>query len=59
MDSEMPIMDGYQATEIIKMNNQSVVIVGMSGHSGEQHYRMCRASGMDGNMQKPINIKEV
>ncbi len=59
MDSEMPVMDGYQASEIIRMTHPEIHIIGMSGHSGEEYTRMCRAAGMSGNISKPINFKEV
>ena len=59
MDSEMPVMDGYQASEIIRLTNPDTHIIGMSGHSGDQYSRMCRAAGMTGNVTKPINIKEI
>jgi len=47
MDCEMPIMDGYHASEIIRLTNKKVPIIAMSGHSGDLHSRMCKQSGMD------------
>ena len=35
MDCEMPIMDGYEASKMIRESGSTVMIVGISGHSGD------------------------
>ena len=56
MDCEMPIMDGYEASKKIRESGCTVMIMGVSGNSGDQYVRKCKLSGMNGLLSKPINI---
>ena len=48
MDCEMPFLNGYDASKKIRdlenseSNEGKVMIVGLSGNSGENHMRRCK-----------------
>lgn len=59
MDCEMPIMDGYQATQIIRKwesskNQNNVPICALTAHAMEEQIKKCLLSGMDYHLSKPI-----
>ena len=61
IDCEMPVMDGYQAVKLIREQEiekglPRTLIVGVSGNSGDQYDKKCRANGMDQLITKPVNI---
>jgi len=60
MDIQMPIMDGYAATEAIrKMENHTLAnipVVAMTANAFEQDKELALASGMNDHLSKPINI---
>lgn len=54
MDIEMPIMNGYQASKIIKELDSIVPIVGVSGHDELKFPEL-----FDGQMVKPISLESL
>ncbi|MGN1099623.1 MAG: response regulator, partial [Christensenellales bacterium] len=63
MDIQMPVMDGYTATRHIrKLENAALAripIVAMTANAFDEDKEAALASGMDGFLSKPINMKEV
>ncbi len=73
MDCQMPEMDGYKATEIIrrrekeqairKRNKQSAIrritIVAVTANAMDSDRQQCLASGMDDYLSKPFNRAEL
>jgi CheY-like chemotaxis protein len=62
MDCQMPVMDGYQATEQIRRTEPSerhVIIVAMTANAMQTDRQRCLDSGMDDYISKPINKSEV
>jgi two-component system, sensor histidine kinase and response regulator len=62
MDCQMPVMDGYQATEQIRRTeppDRHVVIVAMTANAMQSDRQRCLDAGMDDYISKPINKSEV
>jgi two-component system, sensor histidine kinase and response regulator len=62
MDCQMPVMDGYQATEQIRRTeppDRHVVIVAMTANAMQTDRERCIESGMDDYVSKPINKSEI
>lgn len=56
MDCEMPQMDGYTATRILRRErNSDMPIVALTAHAGEEHRQLAMDAGMNGYLTKPIN----
>lgn len=61
MDCELPEMDGYQATQNIRMiegNLKHVPIIAMTANVLNEDKEKCYQAGMDDYLSKPINIKD-
>lgn len=60
MDCEMPIMDGFVATQKIReyeqQTGQRVPIVAMTGHSSSEVRARCLNFGMDDYVTKPFKL---
>lgn len=63
MDVQMPVMNGYEATERIrKLENKSISnipILAMTANAFEEDKKKSYACGMDGHLSKPINVTEI
>ncbi|MBF0193112.1 MAG: response regulator [Magnetococcales bacterium] len=59
MDVQMPIMDGYQATRIIRNNpdNIALPILAMTANATPQDRENTLAAGMNDHINKPIDVK--
>lgn len=59
MDIQMPLMDGIQATKVIRAADEpwrNIPIVALTAHAMAGHSDTYRAAGMDGFVSKPFNI---
>jgi len=56
MDMEMPEIDGYQATQLIREgdNSAAIPIVAMTAHAMQEDRKRCIECGMDGYITKPV-----
>ncbi|KAL7472926.1 hypothetical protein ACHAXS_013308 [Conticribra weissflogii] len=55
MDLRMPVMDGFEATTIIKGSNASnIPVVALTGETSEENRRKCEEIGFDDYKTKPL-----
>ena len=64
MDCEMPILDGFTATEQLRaweVGNQRVrtPVVALTAHILTEHKDRARQAGMDGHMSKPVELSQL
>jgi signal transduction histidine kinase/FixJ family two-component response regulator len=58
MDSEMPAMNGYEATRRIRESgNSHVPIVGMTAHAASGDRDRCMRGGMNDFLSKPVDLE--
>ncbi len=55
MDIQMPIMDGFEATTLIRKKS-NIPIIGLSGNPSEDYATQAEKLQMDGCLKKPIDI---
>jgi signal transduction histidine kinase/DNA-binding response OmpR family regulator len=61
MDIQMPVMDGYAATRLIRADGRftSLPIIAMTAHVMEEEKRKILQSGMDAHIAKPIDSRSM
>lgn len=64
MDCEMPILDGFSATQQLRaweVSNQRIrtPIVALTAHILAEHKERARQAGMDGHMSKPVELSQL
>lgn len=57
MDIQMPVMDGLEATQMIRANAQwaDLLIIAVTANADHQYKDLCRSVGMNDFLTKPIN----
>ncbi len=60
MDIKMPVLDGYEATAVIRNHNRDYVknipIIAMTADAFSEDIQRCKEVGMNGHIAKPLNI---
>lgn len=62
MDMQMPVMDGLEATRVIRRSDRSdrdIPIFAMTANTFASDRKSCRDVGMNGYISKPINVKDI
>ena len=61
MDIMMPVMDGYEATSIIRKlpGGDKLKILAFSANAFEEDREKSLQAGMDGHIAKPLKLKEL
>ncbi|MCX7971432.1 MAG: response regulator, partial [Negativicutes bacterium] len=64
MDCQMPVIDGYAATMMIRTLEKTqrrphVPIVALTANADEQSRQRCLAAGMDEFVTKPVNLRKI
>ena len=61
MDVQMPVMDGYKATRVIRALEDrelaSIPILAMTANAFEEDRQAALACGMNGHLAKPIDVQ--
>jgi CheY-like chemotaxis protein len=63
MDCQMPEMDGYQATSVIRSSttlpNVNIPIIAMTANAIKGDKERCIAAGMDDYVSKPVSLDKL
>ena len=63
MDCQMPEMNGYEATRIIRrsdnLNCKNIIILALTANALKEDSERCIQAGMDGYISKPVAIKQL
>jgi two-component system sensor histidine kinase/response regulator len=61
MDCQMPEMDGYEATRIIRAQEKEthIPIIALTANAMQEDRDHCRAAGMDDYLSKPITTRQL
>ena len=59
MDLRMPIMDGFECTQILREKNYKGIVIGVTGDVSENNMEMCYTVGMNHVILKPIIFDEL
>jgi len=59
MDIQMPIMDGFQATQQIREFDKEVIIIALTTEHWVNSWKQAIEVGMNGYLHKPINVAEL
>lgn len=60
MDIQMPVMDGIEATRILKADDETkaIPIIALTSYAMKGDEEKIRESGFDGYIAKPFDVKE-
>lgn len=59
MDINMPVMDGYEATQEIRKYSVKVPIIAVTAFAYASDEQRVMENGFDGYMPKPINARQL
>ena len=63
MDIQMPVMDGFEATKIIRQSAHpmaaSIPIIALTANAFDEDMKRSVESGMNGHLSKPLDVDEV
>ena len=63
MDIQMPVMNGYEATKVIREledpKKAGIPIIAVTANAFEEDKNAAYEAGMNAHISKPINVKEL
>ncbi len=59
MDIHMPVMDGYEATKIIREKDRDIPIVALTANAMAEDIAKTKAAGMNAHLNKPVEIDKL
>jgi two-component system, sensor histidine kinase SagS len=60
MDIQMPVMDGYTATQALReLGFDALIICGLSANAMKQDLEKAQLAGMNNYLVKPIKFKDL
>jgi len=59
MDCQMPVLDGYKATQTIREKDNTTVIIGLTAYGMEGDREKCLAAGMNDYLSKPVFMESL
>jgi len=59
IDIQMPVMDGYEATSIIRQSDQDIPIVALTANVMKEDVERCHQVGMNEHLNKPIEVTKL
>jgi len=64
MDCQMPVMDGYEATRLIrasqsKVLNKNIPVIAMTANAMKGDKEKCLACGMNDFLSKPVSVAKL
>jgi len=59
MDLQMPIMDGYGATQKIREINQQIPIIALTANAMREDVERTQKAGMNEHLNKPIDVEKL
>jgi len=59
MDIQMPFMDGYEATNIIRKSDKNIPIIALTANALKSDIERTKSAGMNGHLNKPVEIEKL
>ena len=59
MDLQMPIMDGYEATTIIRKRDKNIPIIALTANAMIEDVKRTKNAGMNEHLNKPIEVEKL
>ena len=59
MDIKMPVLDGYEAFEMIKRDNPNLIVIAQTAHSSAEVKERIMKAGFSGYITKPLDKEKI